>query len=34
MKPDVLTPGGRSYVFLECSPENYGQDSTEETNFW
>lgn len=26
--------GGRPYVFLECRPENHGQDSTEETNYW
>lgn len=29
-----LYPGGRPPIFLECSPENYGQDSTKEAHSW
>lgn len=32
--PIYLYPGGRSYVLLQCGPENCGQGGTEETNCW
>ena len=32
--PMRLHPGGRSYVFLKCSSENYEQGGTEEASYW